>query len=43
METGIVNELEDASAQSSSGDDGSVSAVVAMIVGNAILLLMLTA
>jgi hypothetical protein len=42
METGIVNELEDASAQSS-GDDGSVSAVVAMIVGNAILLLMLTA
>ena len=43
METKIVNEFEDATDQSSTQDQVSVSAVAAMIAGNVILLLMLAA
>ena len=43
METGIVNEFENACDQSSSGDHGSGSAVVAMVAWHLMMLLMLAA
>ena len=43
METGIVNEFEDATAQSSTRNQGPTSAFVAMIACNVMLLVMLAA
>jgi hypothetical protein len=43
METRIADEIENASSQLSSGDHGSVSAVVAMVAWHLIMLLMLAA
>ncbi len=43
METRIANEFDSAVTQSSSGDHGSVSAIVAMVAWHVIMLLMLAA
>lgn len=43
MENSITNEIENANSQLSSGDHGSVSAVVAMVAWHLIMLLMLAA